>query len=82
MTSGKGFADVVFIPYVPDMPAMLIELKLNSSSESGLDQIEDKQYYDSLRFYENNLLLVGINYDENNKTHTCMIRWYKKSKEL
>lgn len=78
MTSGKGFADVVFIPYVPDMPAMLIELKRNSSSESGLDQIEDKQYYDSLRLYENNLLLVGINYDENNKIHTCRIRWYKE----
>ena len=78
MTSGKGFADVVFIPYVPDMPVMLIELKRNSSSESGLDQIEDKQYYDSLRLYENNLLLVGINYDENNKTHTCRIRWHKE----
>ncbi|MBP5464381.1 MAG: AAA family ATPase, partial [Treponema sp.] len=27
MTSGKGFADVVFIQFVPNIPAMIIELK-------------------------------------------------------
>ena len=31
MTTGKGFADVVFIPFVPGIPAMVIELKRNDS---------------------------------------------------
>ncbi|MBO6149475.1 MAG: AAA family ATPase, partial [Lachnospiraceae bacterium] len=35
-TSGKGFADVVFIPFKSGDPAMVIELKHNKSSESGL----------------------------------------------
>ncbi len=79
MTTGKGFADVVFIPYVPDMPAMVIELKRNGTAESGLAQIKDKQYFDSLQHYEGDMLLVGINYDESKKTHTCVIEKYKKA---
>ena len=73
MTSGKGFADVVFLPFMDGEPAMVIELKRNSSAESGLAQIRDKQYFDSLSHYRGNLLLVGINYDEKEKTHTCRI---------
>lgn len=34
MTTGKGFADVVFIPFVENMPAMIIELKENGTVES------------------------------------------------
>ncbi|MBP5291802.1 MAG: PD-(D/E)XK nuclease domain-containing protein, partial [Lachnospiraceae bacterium] len=63
MTSGKGFADVVFIPYVPDMPAMVIELKRNDCVESAIDQIKEKKFFDSLSHYEGNILFVGINYD-------------------
>ena len=73
MTAGKGFADVVFIPFVPDIPAMIIELKRNSSTESALNQIKEKKYFDSQEHYSGNLLFVGINYDENTKTHTCQI---------
>ena len=36
MTTGKGFADVVFISYVPDIPAMIVELKHNQSAEGAL----------------------------------------------
>ena len=76
VTSGKGFADVVYIPIHPDRPdrpAMVIELKRNDTAGSGLDQIRRKEYFDSLRHYRGNLLLVGINYDEKEKTHTCVI---------
>ncbi len=73
MTSGKGFADVVMIPFREEMPAMVVELKRNGSAESGLDQIRGKKYFDSLRHYTGNLLLVGINYDEKEKTHSCRI---------
>lgn len=78
MTTGKGFADVVFIPYVPDTPAMIIELKRNGSTESALNQIQQKQYFDSLSQYSGSLLFIGINYDETAKTHTCAIERMEK----
>ena len=74
MTSGKGFADVVFIPVHPgEVPAMVIELKRNDCAESAIDQIKEKKYFDSLSHYEGGLLFVGINYDEKEKTHTAKI---------
>ena len=78
MTTGKGFADVVFIPFVPDIPALIIELKRNGSTESALNQIREKKYFDSLSVYSGNLLFVGINYDENDKTHECKIEEFIK----
>ncbi len=68
-----GFADVVFIPYVPDTPAMIVELKRNGSTESALNQIREKKYFDSLEHYSGDLLFVGVNYDEESKTHECKI---------
>ena len=78
MTTGKGFADVVFIPVHLDRPAMVIELKRNGSTESALAQIKNRQYFDSLEHYRRQLLLVGINYDEDCKTHTCEIEEWEK----
>ncbi len=77
MTTGKGFADVVFIPFVPDIPAMIIELKHNKSADSAPDQIKDKKYFDSLRDYRGGLLFVGVNYDEKEKTHECRIERFE-----
>jgi hypothetical protein len=79
MTTGKGFADVVFIPFVPDLPAMVIELKHNKCAESAIDQIRDRKYYDSLSGYKGNLLFVGVNYDEKDKTHECRIERFEKA---
>ncbi len=79
MTTGRGFADVVFIPYVPDLPAMIIELKHNKCVESALDQIKEKKYFDSLKDYKGGLLFVGVNYDEKDKTHECRIESFTKS---
>ena len=78
MTAGKGFADVTFIPYKPDIPAMIIELKRNDSADSAIGQIRDRQYYKSLEKYSGNLLFVGINYDEKDKTHSCRIERFVK----
>lgn len=78
MTSGKGFADVVFVPYLPNIPAMIIELKRNSCAETAINQIKEKKYFDSLSQYSGNLLFVGINYDENTKTHECRIEEFVK----
>ena len=78
MTSGKGFADVVFIPFYEGDPAMIIELKRNHSAESAVNQIRDKQYFASLDNYRGDILFAGINYDENDKTHTCIIENFRK----
>lgn len=78
MTAGKGFADVVFIPFQDMDPAMIIELKRNHSAKSALNQIRDKRYFDSLSHYRGNILFVGINYDEKEKTHTCEILRFRK----
>ena len=78
MTFGKGFADVVLIPFYTGDPALIIELKRNDSAGSALRQIRDRQYYDSLKHYQGNLLFVGISYDEKMKTHTCRIEKFIK----
>ena len=78
MTTGKGFADVVYIPIHKDEPAMIIELKRNGSTETALNQIKEKRYFDSLSNYSGNLLFVGINYDENTKKHECKIERFVK----
>ena len=74
MPSGKGFADMVFIPYRNvDKPAMIIELKWDSSAEGAIDQIRKKEYVRSLAEYKGDILLVGINYDKESKKHQCVI---------
>ena len=78
MTTGNGFADVVFIPCVPYLPAMIIELKHNKSAGSAIDQIKEKKYFDSLKDYKGGLLFVGVNYDEKEKTHECRIERFEK----
>ena len=78
MTAGKGFADVVFIPFVPDVPAMIIELKRNGTTESALNQIKEKKYFSSLDNYNGEILLIAVNYDENTKKHECKIEKISK----
>lgn len=71
---GKGFADMVYIPR-PDCgkPAFLIELKFNQDVDSAIRQIKEKRYNGRLSHYMGNLLLVGITYDKETKTHSCVI---------
>lgn len=78
MTAGKGFADVVFIPFTDNDPAIIIELKRNSSADSALSHIRNRRYFDSLSHYKGNLLFVAINYDEKDKTHSCHIERFNK----
>ena len=74
LASGKGFADLVLIPRKNvDSPAIIIELKYNRDAEGAIAQIHRKQYPAKVAQYANNLLLVGINYDRQTKTHECKI---------
>ena len=74
MPGGKGIADVVFIPTaLSRLPAMVVELKWNKTSQGAVSQIKDKGYDANLKPYLGNLLLVGINYDDKTGEHTCTI---------
>ena len=78
LPAGKGYADVVFIPYIPNVPAMIVELKRNQSTGAALQQIESKQYFNVMDKYQGDLLLVAVNYDEKTNVHTCEIRQFVK----
>ena len=64
---------MALIPYVPNIPAMIIELKNNKSADSAINQIKEKKYDDLLEHYRGDLLFVGINYNEKTKDHQCKI---------
>lgn len=81
LPSGKGRTDLVYIPrkQFSEKPALLIELKWNRTAESAIEQIKEKCYPQALEEYTGSLLLVGINYDEKTKKHSCRIETYVKS---
>lgn len=76
--TGKGFADMVFIPRANagNRPAMVVELKYNQSADSAINQIKERRYQGTLSGYGDKILLVGVNYEadgEDKKKHTCVI---------
>ena len=74
MASGKGVADLVFIPRKHvDSPALVVELKKDKTADAAIAQIKRKNYPAKVAQYTDNLLLVGINYDKDTKQHSCVI---------
>ena len=75
LPSGKGFADLVFLPRkkFPEKPAIVVELKWDKDVSGAIAQIKNKEYCRSLEEYRGNVLLVGVNYDKKTKVHECMI---------
>ncbi len=71
LPTGKGFADICFIPRKihMDKPAVIIELKWDKTAPGAIPQIKEKQYIDALAEYQWKLLLAGINYDKGTKMH-------------
>lgn len=79
LPTGKGFADIVFVPHkYTSRPAMIVELKWDQSAEGAIAQIKEKQYVKALEHYTGDILLVGVNYDKDSKKHQCRIERYKK----
>lgn len=84
MPTGRGFADIVFLPLPhTGKPALVVELKYDKSVGTALQQIKDRHYTQALEGYTGEILLVGINYDRENanKPHSCVIERMKKQKE-
>lgn len=79
LPTGKGFADIVFLPHKDsDKPAMIVELKWDQSVETAISQIKEKRYVNALKDYKGQILLVGINYDKERKKHNCIIESSQK----
>ena len=78
MPAGKGYADIVYIPFDKTKPAMIVELKRNSSTETALNQIRQKNYFECLENWTGDILFVGVNYDEETKAHECKIEHFVK----
>ncbi len=79
LPSGKGIADVVYLPKPKSLlPALVIELKWNKSSEganncSAIRQIKERNYPAVLKDYGGETVIVGISYDAKKKEHSCVI---------
>lgn len=76
LPTGRGFADVVFLPLpFSNKPALVVELKYDKSADTALKQIKDRGYTQALEGYAGEVLLVGVNYDKDdkNKPHSCTI---------
>lgn len=79
LPTGKGLADVVYLPRRDaDKPALIVELKWNKSAQGAIDQIKKKQYASWIEEYTGDILLVGINYHVKTKNHECIIERYAK----
>ena len=74
LPTGKGYADLAFIPRLgSSQPAVVVELKWNKTEHAAIDQIKERNYPDVLKRFTDNILLVGISYDEATKQHACKI---------
>ena len=73
---GVGYADIAYLPKkYENVPALVIELKYNDTAESAIQQIRDRSYFDILKDYGGEIVLVGISYEKTDvkKEHVCRI---------
>ena len=78
--AGEGFVDFIFYPERRETDGIILELKVDSTPEEAIRQIQDKNYV--LRFkgklgempkYTGNVLAVGISYDKKSKKQSCKV---------
>ena len=76
LPGGDGYADIVYLPKKGiEYPALVIELKWDSTAEGAIAQIKDKKYPEALEGFDDDILLVGISYDKEDgeRKHHCRI---------
>ncbi|MCD7884721.1 MAG: ATP-binding protein [Lachnospiraceae bacterium] len=78
--AGIGYVDYIFYPHNRSDDGIIIELKVDDSPETALQQIKDKNY--ALKFQgkigeepktTGRIILVGIGYYRKDKVHRCRI---------
>ncbi|MCD7814407.1 MAG: ATP-binding protein [Lachnospiraceae bacterium] len=81
--AGIGYVDYIFYPHNRVDDGIIIELKVDDSPETALQQIKDKKY--ALKFQgkigeepktTGRIILVGIGYYREDKVHRCRIEIY------
>jgi len=83
LPSGKGIADVVYLPKRNSMlPALVIELKWNKSSGGAIMQMKERNYPAVLEDYGGEIVMAGINYDAGKKVHSCVIEKQEKGSQF
>lgn len=78
LPSGKGYADIAFLPRKNEsLPAIVVELKSEQSESIALEQIKKREYSEKISGFSGEIILVGINYSTEKgseyKHHTCVI---------
>lgn len=74
LPSGKGYADLVYLPKkASGLPLLIVELKWDKSDEGAIKQIRDKHYPEVMEDFGGDILLVGINYSTKTQVHSCKI---------
>ncbi|MBQ7479241.1 MAG: AAA family ATPase [Selenomonadaceae bacterium] len=78
LPTGKGFADIVFLPRPlhAELPALVLELKWDKNAKAAIQQIRDRRYGKALENYAGKLLAVGICYDKETRKHECLMEEY------
>ena len=74
--TGRCFADLVYLPYRHasyDLPALIIELKINDEAPGIIGKIKDGDYPDAVNGFTGEIILVTIFYDKLTKFHKCVI---------
>ncbi len=81
--AGTGYVDYIFYPHNRTDDGIIIELKVDDSPETALQQIKDRNYV--LKFQgkigeqprtTGRIILVGIGYYRKDKIHRCKIEVY------
>ena len=77
--TGKGFADIVFMPRKNTQnPVIIVELKWDCTADGAIKQIKEKNYIEALKDYSGQIILAGINYNKKTKKHECIIEGINK----
>ena len=82
--AGDGFADIVFLPRPNEnVPAIVVELKRDKDASVAIEQIKNRNYPEALKAFSGEIILVGINYNDDPKNseykkHSCRIEKINK----
>ncbi|MCD8325966.1 MAG: ATP-binding protein [Lachnospiraceae bacterium] len=78
--AGQGYVDFIFYPEKQGDDGIILELKVDDTPESAIQQIKDRKY--TLKFqgkmaekkrHTGRILMVGIGYSKKDKKHHCKI---------
>lgn len=73
LPTGTGYADIVLQPKNKEYSPIVVELKWDKNAQGAIEQIKKKNYVQEIESKTGEILLVGISYDKEKKSHECVI---------